>query len=217
MIRPPLEVVSKWGTRPLDCCPAERAATGPLYPRRLHGAASSRASGAGQQEGLLRPVVPRHCRDLARGRGRPRTSRRTDRFLGCAAQLHSWGQNLLFHPHLHCLIPAGGLSPDHTRWIHPRYPFFLPVGVLRRVFRGKFVDALQRRFQQHQLIFPGSLRPLQNERAFRAFLRPLFRQNWIVYAKPPFGGPHHVLGYLAAILIVSPSPTIAWSTSPTTK
>ncbi|PYX50338.1 MAG: hypothetical protein DMG76_34945 [Acidobacteria bacterium] len=123
-----LEVVSKWGTRPLDCCPAERAATGPLYPRRLHGAASSRASGAGQQEGLLRPVVPRHCRDLARGRGRPRTSRRTDRFLGCAAQLHSWGQNLLFHPHLHCLIPAGGLSPDHTRWIHPRYPFFLPVG-----------------------------------------------------------------------------------------
>ena len=59
------------------------------------------------------------------------------------------------------------------------------------------VSALQRRFQQRQLIFPGSLRPLQNEKAFRAFLRPLFRQNWIVYAKPPFGGPHHVLGYLA--------------------
>ena len=117
--------------------------------------------------------------------------------IGFFAVLHSWGQNLLFHPHLHCLIPAGGLSPDHTRWIHPRYPFFLPVDVLRRVFRGKFVDALQRRFQQRQLIFPGSLRPLQNQKAFRAFLRPLFRQNWIVYAKPPFGGPHHVLGYLA--------------------
>jgi predicted RNA-binding Zn-ribbon protein involved in translation (DUF1610 family) len=117
--------------------------------------------------------------------------------IGFFAVLHSWGQNLLFHPHLHCLIPAGGLSPNHTRWIHPRYPFFLPVAVLGRVFRGKFVAALQRRFQQRQLIFPGSLRPLQNEKPFRAFLRPLFRQNWVVYAKPPFGGPHHVLGYLA--------------------
>ena len=95
------------------------------------------------------------------------------------------------------MIPAGGLSPDHTRWIHPRYPFFLPVGVLSRVFRGKFVAALQLRFQQGQLIFPGSLRPLQNRKAFRAFLRPLFRQPWVVYAKPPFGGPHHLLGYLA--------------------
>jgi hypothetical protein len=117
--------------------------------------------------------------------------------IGFFAVLHSWGQNLLFHPHLHCLIPAGGLSPDHTRWIHPRYPFFLPVSVLSRVFRGKFVAALKRRFQQRQLIFPGSLRPLQNEKAFRAFLRPLFRHPWVVYAKPPFGGPHHVLGYLA--------------------
>src|SRR5262249_38338001 len=111
--------------------------------------------------------------------------------IGFFALLHRWA------PHMHCLIPAGGLSPDHTRWIHPRYPFFLPVGVLSRVFRGKFVAALQRRFQQRQIIFPGSLRPLQNEKAFCAFLRPLFRQNWIVYAKPPFGGSHHVLGYLA--------------------
>src|SRR5262249_32792729 len=70
-------------------------------------------------------------------------------------------------------LPAGGRTPS---------------GLSR-----KFVDALKRRFQQRQLIFPGSLRPLQNEKAFRAFLRPLFRQNWVVYAKPPFGGPHHVL------------------------
>jgi hypothetical protein len=117
--------------------------------------------------------------------------------IGFLSVLHTWGQNLLAHPHIHCLIPAGGLSPDHTRWIHPRYPFFLPVRVLARVFRGKFVAGLKRQFQMGQLRFAGSLQPLQNEKAFRSFLRPLFRQDWIVYAKPPFGGPHHVLGYLA--------------------
>jgi len=92
---------------------------------------------------------------------------------------------------------AGGLSPDGTHWIHPRCPFFLPLHVLSRVFRGKFVAGLKRRFQQRQLTFAGSLRPLAHEKAFRSFLRPLFRQEWVVYAKPPFGGPHHVLGYLA--------------------
>ena len=117
--------------------------------------------------------------------------------IGFLSVLHTWGQNLLAHPHVHCLIPAGGLSPDHTRWIHPRYPFFLPVHVLGRVFRGKFVAALKRQFQMGQLTLAGSLQPLQNEKAFRSFLRPLFRQKWVVYAKPPFGGPHHVLGYLA--------------------
>ncbi|HXW91987.1 MAG TPA: IS91 family transposase, partial [Terriglobales bacterium] len=116
--------------------------------------------------------------------------------IGFFAVLHTWGQNLLFHPHIHCVIPSGGLSPDGKRWTRPRYNFFLPVGVLRRVFRGKFVDGLKRRFQQHQLTFAGSLQPLQNEKAFHAFLRPLHRQEWVVYAKPPFGGPHHVLGYL---------------------
>ena len=117
--------------------------------------------------------------------------------IGFLSVLHTWGQNLLAHPHVHCLIPAGGLSPDRTRWIHPRYPFFLPVHVLSRVFRGKFVAGLKRRFQQHQLTFAGSLKPLENDKAFRSFLRRLFRQNRVVYAKPPFGGPHHVLGYLA--------------------
>ena len=106
--------------------------------------------------------------------------------IGFLSVLHTWGQNLLHHPHLHCVIPAGGLSPDRTHWIHPRYPFFLPVHVLSRVFRGKFVAGLKRRFQQHQLTFAGSLQPLANEKAFRSFLRPLFRQNWVVYAKPPF-------------------------------
>jgi hypothetical protein len=117
--------------------------------------------------------------------------------IGFLSVLHSWGQNLLHHPHVHCLIPAGGLSPDGLRWVHPRYHFFLPANVLSRVFRKTFVDGLKRRFRQGQLTFAGTLLPLKNEKAFRAFLRPLFRQNWVVYAKPRYGGPHHVLGYLA--------------------
>jgi len=111
--------------------------------------------------------------------------------------LHTWGQNLQHHPHVHCVIPAGGLSQGGQRWIHPRYVFFLPVKVLSRVFRGKFVAGLKRTFRKGKLLFPGSLKALEGEKAFGAFLRKLFRQDWVVYAKPPFGGPEHVLHYLA--------------------
>jgi Putative transposase/Transposase zinc-binding domain len=117
--------------------------------------------------------------------------------IGFLSVLHTWGQNLLHHPHVHCVIPAGGLSPDHKSWVRPRYPFFLPVRVLSRVFRGKFLAGLKRAFRRGELCLPGPLKPLQQDRAFRAFLRPLFRQDWIVYAKRPFGGPEHVLHYLA--------------------
>jgi hypothetical protein len=117
--------------------------------------------------------------------------------IGLLSVLHTWGQNVLHHPHVHCVIPAGGLSPDHQRWVHPRYAFFLPVKVLSRVFRGKFTAGLKRAFRKRQLTFPGSLQPLAQEQAFRSFHRSLFRQDWVVYAKPPFGGPRHVLHYLA--------------------
>ena len=117
--------------------------------------------------------------------------------IGFLSVLHTWGQNLLHHPHVHCVIPAGGLSPDHSRWVRPRYAFFLPVKVLSRVFRGKFTAGLKRLFRQGKLVFAGKLQPLANPKAFRSFLRPLFRKDWIVYAKAPFGGPHHVLHYLA--------------------
>jgi hypothetical protein len=95
------------------------------------------------------------------------------------------------------VIPAGGLSPDHQRWIRPRYPFFLPVKVLSRIFRGKFISGLKRAFHQGELVFPGGLQPMASEKAFLAFLRPLFRQDWVVFAKRPFGGPEYVLHYLA--------------------
>jgi hypothetical protein len=117
--------------------------------------------------------------------------------IGFLSVLHTWGQNVLHHPHVHCVIPAGGLSLDHQRWVHPRYAFFLPVKVLSRVFRGKFTAGLKRAFRKRQLTFPKSLHALAHEPAFRSFLRSLFRRDWVVYAKPPFGGPQHVLHYLA--------------------
>ena len=117
--------------------------------------------------------------------------------IGFLSVLHTWGQNLQHHPHIHCVIPAGGLSLDRQHWIHPRYPFFLPVKVLSRVFRGKFIAGLKDAFQHGKLLFPGSLKHLSATPSFHAFLRPLFRNDWVVYAKRPFGGPQHVLQYLA--------------------
>jgi hypothetical protein len=116
--------------------------------------------------------------------------------IGFFSVLHTWSQKLELHPHVHCVVPAGGLSADRTRWIKPRYAFFLPVKVLSRVFRGKFVAALKRAFQDGQLSFYGDLRPLAQPKTFDAWLRPLFRKDWVVYAKRPFGGPEYVLRYL---------------------
>jgi Putative transposase/Transposase zinc-binding domain len=116
--------------------------------------------------------------------------------IGFFSVLHTWNQKLGPHPHVHCVIPAGGLSLDHTHWVKSREQFFLPVKVLSRVFRGKFVAALKRVFQGGQLRFHGKLALLAQPKIFAAWLRPLFRKDWVVYAKPPFGGPEYVLRYL---------------------
>jgi len=116
--------------------------------------------------------------------------------IGFFGILHTWGQNLLFHPHIHCVIPGGGISPDKERWIHPLYPFFLPVKALSKVFRGKFIDGLRRAYRKKQLICAASIQHLEKPQCFSAFLRTLFRQNWVVYAKPAFGGPEQVIRYL---------------------
>ncbi len=116
--------------------------------------------------------------------------------IGFFSVLHTWTQKIELHPHVHCVVPAGGLSADHTRWIKPRYDFFLPVEVLSRVFRGKFHEALKRAFQDGKLNFHGNLKLLAQPKIFAAWLRPLFRKDWVVYAKRPFGGPEHVLRYL---------------------
>ena len=116
--------------------------------------------------------------------------------IGFFSVLHTWSQKLTAHPHVHCVVPAGGLSPDHTRWVRSRDNYFLPKEVLQKVFRGKFVNALEQAFQDGQLRFFGDLKLLAEPKAFAAWLRPLYRQDWVVYLKRPFGGPEYVLQYL---------------------
>jgi hypothetical protein len=101
------------------------------------------------------------------------------------------------HPHVHYIVPSGGLAPDSSRWIDCSRRFFLPVHALSRVFRGKFAAGLKQLFAQGELQFHGSQRHLTAPSCFHSFLRQLFRHNWVVYAKPPFGGAEHVLNYLA--------------------
>jgi hypothetical protein len=129
-----------------------------------------------------------------------RTIAAQPRFLGAdigfIAILHTWGQNLQHHPHLHCVIPGGGLSPDGQRWVACRPGFFLPVRVLSRLFRRLFLELLREAFAQHKLSFFNYLSELQRPEAFACYLAPAARAEWVVYAKPPFGGPQRVLEYL---------------------
>src|SRR5258708_6696434 len=117
--------------------------------------------------------------------------------IGLLSVLHTWGQNLQHHPHVHCVVPAGGLALDGSRWISASSRFFLPVRVLSRVFRAKFIAGLKQLVVQGKLKFHGSLQELAKPERFRQFLRQLYSNEWVVYAKPPFGGAEHVLHYLA--------------------
>jgi len=116
--------------------------------------------------------------------------------IGFFSVLHTWNQKLRLHPHVHCVVPAGGLSLDHARWVRSRDNYFLPKAVLRKVFRGKFVAALRQAFQNGELRFPEKLKLLSEPKIFAAWLRPLFRKHGVVYLKRPFGGPEYVLQYL---------------------
>jgi hypothetical protein len=116
--------------------------------------------------------------------------------IGFFSVLHTGNQKLGFHPHIHCVVPAGGLSANHTRWIKTRYAFFLPVKVLSPVFRGKFGAALKRALHDGKLNFHGDLASLAQPKSFARWLRILFRKDWVVYSKRPFGGPEHALHYL---------------------
>jgi hypothetical protein len=117
--------------------------------------------------------------------------------VGVLAVLHTWGQNLALHPHVHCVVTGGGLAPDGSHWIVGREDFFLPVRVLRRVFRGKFLAGLHAAFERGHLRFPGALAPLARPDRFDALLTVAVRTEWVAHVKRPFGGAEIVLKYLA--------------------
>jgi hypothetical protein len=117
--------------------------------------------------------------------------------IGFLAVLHTWGQNLHLHPHVHCVVPGGGISPDGSRWVSCRPGFFLPVRVLSRLFRGKFLSLLGEAFRQGRLALHGRLEHLADATAFGRLVDEVRQTEWVVYAKPPFGGPEQVLKYLA--------------------
>lgn len=116
--------------------------------------------------------------------------------IGLIAVLHSWGQNLHYHPHIHCIVPGGGVSPDGSRWVSSRPGFFLPVRVLSRLFRRLFLEELRTAFEAGRLGFFGNLTHLAKRVAFARMLLDARSRKWVVYAKPPFGGPQQVLAYL---------------------
>ena len=124
-------------------------------------------------------------------------SRHLGAAIGFLSILHTWGQTLVRHPHVHCVVPAGGFSPDHRRWIRPQCAgFFLPVKVLSRVFRAKFVDGLRRAYARDELDLAGATTTLRDPACWHAFVDALFHTDWVVYAKPAFGGAAAVLRYL---------------------
>jgi Putative transposase/Transposase zinc-binding domain len=126
-----------------------------------------------------------------------RDKRRLGADLGFLAVLHTWNQKMLHHPHLHCLVPAGGLSPDRSSWIRCRRRFFLPGPVLSKMFRGKFLAHLAAAFRRKKLRLAGQIHGLQLPAAFHRLLRALRKPKWVVEVRSPFGGPEHVLKYLA--------------------
>ena len=146
-----------------------------------------------------------------------RNPRRLGAEIGFFSVLHTWSQKLSAHPHVHCVVPAGGLSLDHTRWVRSPDNYFLPKEVLREVFRGKFVDALKQAFHKGELRFPENLKLLSQPKIFAAWLRPLHRQDWVVYLKPPSVVPNMCCTIWVATPIAWPFPTIAWSPWPMAK
>ena len=122
-------------------------------------------------------------------------SKRLGAEIGFLSILHSWGSNILLHPHVHCVVPGGGFSPDHQRWIHTHPRFLLPIPVLRRVFRDKFLSYLEAAFGQSQLTFHGQQAYLAQVDAFWALTGGLKERNWVVYAQPPAGSPDAGAGH----------------------
>ena len=140
---------------------------------------------------LLFQTASQALQKLARGYPRLQAQ------LGFTAVLHTWDQDLLFHPHLHLGVTGGGLDPSAQHWVPAKNSFLVPVKALSQIVRGKFLDALRETFHQGKLFFRGNAEELKEESAFNRFLKKLRRQKWVVYAKKPFDGAQHVYAYLS--------------------
>jgi len=140
---------------------------------------------------LLFQTASQALQKLARGYPRLQAQ------LGFTAVLHTWDQDLLFHPHLHLVVTGGGLDPSAQHWVPAKNSFLVPVKALSQIVRGKFLDALRETFHQGKLFFRGNAEELKEESAFNRFLKKLRRQKWVVYAKKPFDGAQHVYAYLS--------------------
>ena len=141
--------------------------------------------------GLLFDAASQSLQQLARD------PKRLGAEIGFFAVLHTWNQRLLAHPHLHCVVPAGGIALDGSRWISCRKQFFLPVRPLSLLFRGKLLDAVRRAYERGKLELEGELAPLRKPERFHAWLQELRAKEWVVFVKPPMSGPEQVLKYLA--------------------
>src|SRR5438128_6888907 len=177
----------------MDRCSTARTVGDPLLSRRIYAAPPTQRTDPAKPRRTLQPVVPLRGGDAYGGGRQSQTSWRRDRILPI---LHTWSQNLLFHPHLHCVVPSGGLAPGRTHWIRGSATFFLPLEVLQQVFRGKFVDGLEQAFAEKRLNFSGLIQHLAKAKGFAEFVRKLHRHECVVYAKPSFVCPEQVLPYL---------------------
>ena len=173
--------------------PTGRTAAGALLPCRLHPAGAGGAIAFQNKAAVYAILFRAAAETLATIAADPK---HLGAQIGVTAVLHTWGQTLQHHPHVHCVVPGGGPSLDGTRWIACRPGFFLPVRVLSRLFRRLFLQGLQNAFDAGKLRFFGDLAGLAEPAAFADRLDQLRRIDWVVYAKPPFGGPEQVLAYL---------------------
>jgi hypothetical protein len=156
-----------------------------------HGLAPLALQNARVMYGLLFQAVAQTLLEIARN------PKHLGAQIGYVAILHTWGQQLLHHPHLHCLVPAGGIALDGSRWVRCRKNFFLSVRVLGKRFRGRYLALLERSYREGKLVFHGKLAHLSQPHAFAGLLRQARERKWVVYAKPPFGGSEAALKYLA--------------------
>jgi len=172
----------------LDRPPRSRPARYRVFPRRLYRA------GADRRDRVRKRILLRTAAETLR------TIAADPKHLGAEigffAVLHTWGQQLQHHPHVHCVVTGGGISRDGTRWVACRRGFFLPVRVLSRLFRRLFLQSLQRAFDSGRLRFGGALAALADPAAFARHVAPTRRTEWVVYAKRPFAGPRQVLDYV---------------------